>query len=397
MVIKFDGKVKVNWSEGVTRKEGRARKYVTVFYNADESYFNQEILLSKKNVMAKGRSTFEFEYTLPSDLPSSFLSRFGNVSYSITATMGLPSSRSDAVCIVPFTVNGILDLNVEPGTNLEYETRKYKSICCLCCTSGPVGFIFRMTRRGFVPGESIEFTVELNNQSGQQIYGMKVSLMQECNFHASGNSKKTLRPIRQVQGPQVGPGESEIWIEKMLRIPPVPPSRLATCRLIDVQYFLKVRYQMLKYPKCSSIMRGLIIILSVLILIYPVQLQLEMALPNMTLNLKDEIPITIGTIPLRNTFANLNGSMITLPLSNGEQSLETASKASLLSLSIEDVMEEPTQEFTSGTQIKLQKLPVRTRGFSVSSDHPSFSEYPDLRKFIFCIPIYLQRKLLFFN
>ncbi len=379
--------MKVNWSERVTRKDGRTRKFVTVFYTAEEMYFKEEIILwgssSKgRSVMARGRSCYEFEYTLPNDLPSSFVSRFGNVSYSMEASLRLPFSRSDAVCIVPFTVNGILDLNVEPGSDLSYETRKYKSICCFCCTSGPVGFVFNMPRRGFVPGESIEFTAELNNQSSQPVYGMKVTLMQECKFHANGNSKTTLRPIRQVQGPQVGPGDSEAWIERLLRIPPIPPSRLATCLMIDVQYFLKV------------ILKNIIYILNSIFIYYIhlffVSLQLELTLPNMTLNLKEEVPITIGTIPLRNTFAHLNigGSLMALP--NGGPLQESSSKPSLLSISIsDDAVMENSGDSNVSSPTKSHRPPTRNRGFSVSSEHPSFSEYPDLRKF--CIAcIFLQ-------
>ncbi|ODM93086.1 Arrestin domain-containing protein 3 [Orchesella cincta] len=343
--IKLDGKVKVKWPERASRKDSSgSRKIVTVFYTADESYFQHEEFLvgdgKTSSVIARGNTAYKFQYTLPNDLPSSFVSRSGTVSYIMEASLMLPHNRSDATCMLPFTVNGILDLNVEPGASLSVETRKYKSMYCLCCTSGPVGFLFKLARKGFVPGEILEFIVELSNQSSQRVYGMKVTLMQVVKFHAEGNSKTIIRPIRQLQGPEVEPGESEIWVEKMLKIPPIPPTRLATCRIIDVQYNLK----------------------------------LELALPNISLNLKDEVPIIIGTIPLRNTFANLAASTLTLaPTAPENESIEAVERPSYLEIPPNN--EGPDERGDIGGKANKGG---RTRGMSVSSEAPSFLEYPDL-------------------
>lgn len=103
----------------------------------------------------------------------------------------------------------------------------------------------------------------------------------------------------------------------------------------------------------------------------------------MTLNLKEEVPITIGTIPLRNTFAHLNleGSLMALPLTNGGPLQKSSSKPSLLSISIsDDAVMENSGDSNVSSPTKAQRPPTRNRGFSVSSEHPSFSEYPDLRE-----------------
>ncbi|CAL8118052.1 unnamed protein product [Orchesella dallaii] len=344
--IKFDGKVKVKWPERVSRKtDTGSRKFVTVFYTADETYFHHEEMLfgegKGNSVIPRGKNAYSFQYTLPNDLPSSFVSRIGTVSYLMQASLMLPESRSDATFIVPFTVNGILDLNVEPGANLSVETRKYKSMYCLCCTSGPVGFLFKLARKGFVPGEVLEFIVELSNQSSQRVYGMKVTLMQVVKFHAEGNSKTIMRPIRQLQGPEVEPGESEVWVEKMLKIPPIPPTRLATCRVIDVQYHLK----------------------------------LELALPNISINLKDEVPITIGTIPLRDTFANLAGSTLTLsPTAPLNEADDEAERPTYLQVYPSNNDGQDGKGDVDGKPFRRGRM----RGMSVSSENPSFHEYPDL-------------------
>lgn len=296
-------------------------------------------------ILGRGQFAYPFEFLLPNDLPSSFLSRIGTVSYVMEATLRIPDNRSDVVSIVPFTVNGILDLNMEPGAKVPFETRRYKSICCLCCTSGPVGFLFRLPRRAYVPGEVIAFTAELSNQSGQKIHGMKVSLVQVCKFHADGNSNSTMRPIRSVQGPEVDPGDTEVWAEKMLRIPPIPPTRLATCKIIDVQYVL----------------------------------HLELNLPSLSINLREEIPITIGTIPLRDTFTILRSDSDSNLGPDGPLS-HSGSKTSLT-----NVVDNNDNAFGASGDFQMttvsERPRARSRGLSISSDHPSFVDYPNCRTF----------------
>jgi len=54
------------------------------------------------------------------------------------------------------------------------------------------------------------------------------------------------RTIRTIRGPEVTKGEVELWEGDVLKIPPVPPTRLCGCRIIDVQYVIKVSIQLNK-------------------------------------------------------------------------------------------------------------------------------------------------------
>jgi hypothetical protein len=59
-------------------------------------------------------------------------------------------------------------------------------------------------------------------------------------FHAKGNTLEDIRVVRKVRGPTVSPGESEMWEGDIFQVPPIPPTRLGNCAIIDVQYLLKV-------------------------------------------------------------------------------------------------------------------------------------------------------------
>ena len=44
-----------------------------------------------------------------------------------------------------------------------------KTLCCLCCASGPITGRITCLRQGYVPGENIEFHAELENKSSRRV------------------------------------------------------------------------------------------------------------------------------------------------------------------------------------------------------------------------------------
>lgn len=53
-----------------------------------------------------------------------------------------------------------------------------KTVCCLCCESGPISVRGSIDKGGYVPGENILVTVELNNQCGRELVSLKAALFQ---------------------------------------------------------------------------------------------------------------------------------------------------------------------------------------------------------------------------
>jgi len=79
-----------------------------------------------------------------------------------------------------FYVKGILDLNSDPQAQLEKpEVSHEEHLCCLCCTSGPVGFHFGILGRGgIVPGDSMEFLADIYNMSDAKEVEIKLKFIQ---------------------------------------------------------------------------------------------------------------------------------------------------------------------------------------------------------------------------
>jgi hypothetical protein len=59
---------------------------------------------------------------------------------------------------------------------VKIENNKY--FCCWCCKSGPLTLVTHVPARGYVPGQSISITTEVDNASKISISGVVCELIQ---------------------------------------------------------------------------------------------------------------------------------------------------------------------------------------------------------------------------
>lgn len=108
---------------------------------------------------------------------------------------------------------------------------------------------------GFVPGETIPITAEVDNGSNVNVNRLKLILRKNVVF-------KTNQPRRDIknektviaewsEGP-VNKNNSKTWTP-VITIPPLPPSNLVNCGIIDLDYELKVPLTTMKcLQKCAK-------------------------------------------------------------------------------------------------------------------------------------------------
>ncbi|KAJ4443541.1 hypothetical protein ANN_05214 [Periplaneta americana] len=356
IVIKFKGEAECHWSETRTvRRNGRNHTH-TVHYRGHELYFDNRVKLfggsGDTETLPPGEHSFQFSMILPIHLPSSFEGSHGFVRYTVKAILDRPW-KFDHEVKNAFTVLSHLDLNLDPRNREPFKVEDSKHFCCCCCKSGPLTLVTVIPARGFVPGQSIPLTVEVDNASNVNIYEVvcelqKVSMLviilftfemgRTCSTYGESrnayrvlvgrpegkrplgkprrrwedNIKMDLREVRyddrdwinlaqdrdqwwayvraamnlrivtyHSTSPQrkikkdhvdvcrmnldgsVAEGDSKTWAAKM-NIPALPPSGLLKCSIIDIEYVLKVKAK----PEG----------------------------PHM--DLKNNIPVILGTIPL---------------------------------------------------------------------------------------------------
>lgn len=252
--------------------KGAGSRRRSISYSGKEDYLNQTTYLfgsqssSTPIEMPKGITTYSFACMLPMQLPSSVEGKYGHVRYSCKAVLDRPW-KTDKEFRLSFSVIKTEDLNLTPSLYIPFKSKILRHFYCCCFKSKPFHMSVSIPFSGFVPGQTIEVTLSLNNQSNVDIEGTKVSLERNTQY-ISQTPRKKIRfeclPVRDVFGAGVSAcGSAEIRIS--LVVPPLPPTNEKYCRVITTAYQLKVLAKVTGAHKSPHI----------------------------------NIPITIGTIPFR--------------------------------------------------------------------------------------------------
>ncbi|XP_048733486.1 arrestin domain-containing protein 3-like isoform X1 [Ostrea edulis] len=290
--ITFRGEAYVDWpgssspyDETSGPKKGGFRLPSDDNYSASEEYFNRTIPLfgngrgeGDNNILPLGRHTFPFDFGLPDVLPSSFEGPWGYIRYVINATLDRPWSFNTNYKRA-FTLISPLDLNTQRNAMHSTSNRRAKRMCCLCCKSGPVSGTIYLDKIGFVPGEMININAEIQNLSSFECDVWAILEMKTIYFSTAQKTRslpkrvknplkrtatenkisevlvfppknpsrmetlktrKLEKEVTRISHPGVQGGESVVWKGMGLVIPPVPPSFLERCNIIDIRYFLKL-------------------------------------------------------------------------------------------------------------------------------------------------------------
>lgn len=270
IIIKFEGMAKVSWSESETvRKNDGDTQSQTVTYTAEEEYFSNKYNLagggSSELEIPAGEHVYPFSTMLPPLLPSSFDGEHGHVHYTVKATLDRPWKFDQDTKLV-FTVVTPVDLNFNARAKEPVKQELEKTFCCCWCKSGPLTLVVAMPYSGYVPGQSIPLTIEVDNCSNVQVTAVKCKLMKVLTWKArepKKSEKEDRVEIASLSLEGVEPNGSKSWTQQ-LTLPNMPPCNLDQCTIINCEYFLQV----------------------------------EAVVSGVHSNLSTEIPIFIGTVPV---------------------------------------------------------------------------------------------------
>ena len=65
-------------------------------------------------------------------------------------------------------------------------------------------------------------------------------LLQYVTFYARGKQRTVSKSIVQLRRGEIAPGDSDVYANLPLLVPPLPPSQLIHCNIIDIKYKLIV-------------------------------------------------------------------------------------------------------------------------------------------------------------
>ena len=241
ITIQIKGEATVSW-------EDENAKNVTP-YRADETYIaiTHSLLTTKSGEsvhLETGKHSFPVEYILPQNLPSSFIGKFGSITYVVKATLkeAKKFGLSTMITSEPFLVLRRLDLSREPTLLKLKVVRAEKRLwgALAFCLSGRVSSSLTVNKTGHLPGEDIFMDAEITNSSPRIVKAVQASIVMHSTFHAKTRSRHNTQIVNKKRDEwEMSYGEGRRWKNVRLTIPPyIPESRLDGCDIIDISYEL---------------------------------------------------------------------------------------------------------------------------------------------------------------
>jgi hypothetical protein len=241
-------------------------------YSGYEKYFENRVKVfggrGNTEVLQSGEHCFLFSMILPNNLPASFKGEYCHVSYTVKATLDRPW-RFDHEVEAFFKVLSHLDLTSDPQNKESVKNENSKFFCCFFCKSGPLTLATHIPSRGYVPGQRIPMTIEVDNASDVKVYEVACELQMIFTYHTTQEIMQSSTVCARLRLGGVEAYNSKTRASK-IAVPQLPPSSLPHCKVIDVDYILKVKAK----PK------------------------------GVHFTLENSLPIIIGTVPVwQDTFA----------------------------------------------------------------------------------------------
>lgn len=190
------------------------------------------------HILRAGRNEYAFHFRLPREIPCSFEDTTGYVRYTIKVVVERPL-KSAYECKAAFSVISRLDLNVFRDKCFGIHDETNKSFNCLCWIGqGSMSVQIMVPCSGYVPGQTITTTIAYASTPNIPIRKLSTKLVRKTHYRTSSNIMTHTNTIKKNKHSQPFPGNGRISSE--LLIPPVPPSNLKYCGIIDIDYELVV-------------------------------------------------------------------------------------------------------------------------------------------------------------
>lgn len=251
--VKFIGVADVAWIDSEAQRGLGGSKSYKLGYKAHEEYFNYvyEICTQKcaEPFMINPGETpaYKFHYQMPFLLPSSFEGTYGRVWYRAIGYLEPPNGEKylESVIQKRFYVVSPLDLSLDREA-VKKLSMELESMYSCCCKSRPVAITVKAPSIGYCPGQTIPLEVLVSNRSKFEVKSLTVSLVKREVYHCYDPKAQYALP-EEVISEMKKCGITRNTRRKFrieLLVPDMIAPNLRYCGIIDVDYLLKVSYDM---------------------------------------------------------------------------------------------------------------------------------------------------------
>ncbi|XP_063708994.1 arrestin domain-containing protein 3-like [Culicoides brevitarsis] len=269
--VRFLGVAFTEWTVSKTISQSGTTRHVQQKFVGYEEYFKDDHYFfggdeAPIKEILPGSYDYEATFTLPKTLPTSFDHTLGHIRYEVQVTYDVPWEENYK-CSEPFHVTSVLDLNMFPNLKEPIKAMEQKTFCCWCCTTDPLDIITILPKRGFVPGQNIPVTIEIDNNSNVRIDYVYLQLQERLTF-------QTNRPDNDVKV------EQEMIKDHMFDTPVAPYQN----KLFHVNLYVDPLYQWKIFPGCEIIKCDYV-------------LKAVAGVSGCHMNPENQLSVTIGTVP----------------------------------------------------------------------------------------------------
>ena len=213
--------------------------------HAHEEYINASKQISHGSEhYNKGQHRFPFDYLLPNNLPSSFIGKYGSVTYVLKAVIHGERPGETSITSEPFLV--LRRTMLPEQCNKTVGTTAQKRVWAMC-DSGKLKVSVELNKVGFCPGEDIFISAQIGNKTPLKVTAVQASLIMDSVYHA----KQQKIPFHQIVNKrrdmyELESGEGRRWQNVRLTVPPyIPESGLENCDIIGISYKFQFRVELL--------------------------------------------------------------------------------------------------------------------------------------------------------
>lgn len=217
---------------------------------SEQQYFHYvRDLFGKKHGMnmevEAGEYVYPFEFELPANIAYSTEGKYGEIYYGIKVVLNIPQDL-DKEMKLPLTVIRYEDLNTMPLLKYPKREETSKTFCWffICCLgTAPLVMSASIPYTGFVPGQKIPISIEMNNQSHVDVRSTKITLKGLHTFHfdypsTCKQTEKYRLDYKLASGVKSG---KSIKLDESLKVPEMlNPSNDAHCKVFQITYVIKV-------------------------------------------------------------------------------------------------------------------------------------------------------------
>ncbi|XP_029211564.2 arrestin domain-containing protein 2-like [Acropora millepora] len=264
--IEFQGESWTYWEE--TALYTLSHKNAEIYFHKKTTLFGSPDKKKNQTVcLPAGRHAFQFSFKIPPfSLPSSFESKYGYVRYWLKARIQRPW-KLDEVTKEMLNVLSVVDVNC-PRLLLPSFGEAQKSLNYLYDgTASQLKLTAVTDRNAYCPKERIILTTDIKNLPLTETYQSTVFLVQTISFKSRCGKSRIERCQR-----KIAERPSLAWVMDELEVPDVPPT-MKSCGILTISYHIKVVLSL-----CNSTESSLDV----------------------------ELPIIIGTVPLRRSYGMIN-------------------------------------------------------------------------------------------